>query len=140
MCKASAALLLAVVSCFLVAPRALAQDFGGKAIFVGYGDGIYETGLTLRELAEVFRNNHPDNEATWMEHGRDRRLLHVINVDLLTEERRKMAFLFFVGPGGAVLQRLAVGMREATEREMFATMMEIAATIEARERSDASPQ
>ncbi len=137
MCKATAALVLAAVGYLLCAPEVLARDFREQEIFVAYGDGIYETGLTLGKLAEVFRNNHPGNEATWVEQGPDGRLLHVINVDPLTEERRKMAFLFFLGSRGAVLQRLAVGMREASEREMFVTMMEIAATIEARERDEA---
>ncbi|NIR29605.1 MAG: hypothetical protein GWN84_09910 [Gammaproteobacteria bacterium] len=138
--KATGALVLAALSYFSGAPATLAQDFRDVAIFVTYGDGVYDTGLTLRELAEVFRNNHPGNQATWVEQGPDRRLLRVINVDPLTEEKRKMVFLFFHGSGGAVVQRLAVGLREASEREIFVTMMEIAATLEARRRSDASPQ
>jgi hypothetical protein len=113
---------------------ALAQDFLGRPIFVRYGEGVYRTGLTMGKLARVFRNNHPGNEATWVAQGPDRQLLHVISVDPLTEERRRMVFLFDVGPERAIVQRLAVGLHEASEREIYVTMMEIAATVAARER------
>lgn len=128
--------VLVVVSLLgLHAPHAASgQEFVGKEIFAAYGDSLYETGLTMGRLAEAFRNNHAGNEARWVGRGADEQVLRVINVDPLTKERRKMAFLFFVGSQGAVVRRLVVDMHEASEREIFVTMMEIAATLRAREQ------
>jgi len=135
----TAPLLATLLLCGLGAAAAVAQDFREREIFVTYGEGVYATGLTLGQLARVFRENHEGNEASWVARGPAEQLLSVVNIDPLTKERRKMAFLFRLGAHGAVVQRLATGLHEASEREIYITLMEIAATVRAREQAGAAP-